>query len=97
MEKVNQTFYLSHGSPRLSIDDTLEARQFFKSWSEKVLQHKPKSILIISAHWDTEFPTVNTVLRNSTIYDFNGFPDPIYKVILSLPSSFLPKKTLTFV
>jgi len=84
MEKVNQTFFLSHGTPRLSIDDSLEARDFFKSWSHKVFQHKPKSILVISAHWDTEFPSVNTVLRNTTIHDFNGFPEPMYKVSISL-------------
>jgi len=80
MEKVNQTFFLSHGSPTLSIDDSLEARQFFKSWTQKVLPQKPKSILVISAHWDTKFPSVNTVLRNNTIHDFSGFPDPMYKV-----------------
>ncbi|CAN6900034.1 unnamed protein product [Brassica oleracea] len=87
MEKVNQTFFLSHGSPKLSIDDTLEARQFFKSWSGKVFQHKPKSILVISAHWDTEFPSVNTVLHNSTIHDFNGFPDPMYKLKYEAPGA----------
>ncbi|KAL0650411.1 hypothetical protein Bca4012_093102 [Brassica carinata] len=71
----------------LSIDDTLEARQFFKSWSGKVFQHKPKSILVISAHWDTEFPSVNTVLHNSTIHDFNGFPDPMYKLKYEAPGA----------
>ncbi|KAF3573955.1 hypothetical protein F2Q69_00059910, partial [Brassica cretica] len=67
--------------------DTLEARQFFKSWSGKVFQHKPKSILVISAHWDTEFPSVNTVLHNSTIHDFNGFPDPMYKLKYEAPGA----------
>ncbi|KAG5389262.1 hypothetical protein IGI04_030803 [Brassica rapa subsp. trilocularis] len=62
----DQTFFLSHGSPTLSIDDKLEARQFFN--------------FVISAHWDTEFPSVNTVPSNSTIHDFYGFPDPMYKV-----------------
>ncbi|KAG2251586.1 hypothetical protein Bca4012_099066 [Brassica carinata] len=87
MEKVNQTFFLSHGTPRLSIDDSLEARDFFKSWSHKVFQHKPKSILVISAHWDTEFPSVNTVLRNTTIHDFNGFPEPMYKLKYEAPGA----------
>ncbi|KAF3527107.1 hypothetical protein F2Q69_00048202 [Brassica cretica] len=87
MEKVNQTFFLSHGSPTLSIDDSLEARQFFKSWTNKVLPQKPKSILVISAHWDTKVPTVNTVLRNSTIHDFYGFPDPMYKLKYEAPGA----------
>ncbi|KAG5396953.1 hypothetical protein IGI04_018767 [Brassica rapa subsp. trilocularis] len=87
MERVNQTFFLSHGSPTLSIDDSLEARQFFKSWTNKVLPQKPKSILVISAHWDTKVPTVNTVLRNSTIHDFYGFPDPMYKLKYEAPGA----------
>ena len=87
MERVNQTFFLSHGSPTLSIDDSLEARHFFKSWTDKVLPQKPKSILIISAHWDTKVPTVNTVLRNSTIHDFYGFPDPMYKLKYEAPGA----------
>ena len=36
----------------------------------------------------------NTVLRNSTIHDFYGFPDPMYKVSLFL---FFLTRTLTFV
>uniref|UniRef100_A0A1J3HTQ2 Extradiol ring-cleavage dioxygenase n=2 Tax=Noccaea caerulescens TaxID=107243 RepID=A0A1J3HTQ2_NOCCA len=87
MEKGNQTFYLSHGSPSLSIDDSLEARQFFKSWKDKVFQQRPKSILVISAHWDTKYPSVNTVLRNSTIHDFGGFPDVMYKLKYEAPGA----------
>ncbi|CAN7056163.1 unnamed protein product [Brassica oleracea var. botrytis] len=86
-ESESNILFIAWISQVESIDDTLEARQFFKSWSEKVLQHKPKSILIISAHWDTEFPTVNTVLRNSTIYYFNGFPDPMYELKYEAPGA----------
>ncbi|GAA0142763.1 hypothetical protein LIER_03588 [Lithospermum erythrorhizon] len=33
---INQTFYISHGSPTLSIDDSLPARPFLLSFKDKV-------------------------------------------------------------
>jgi 4,5-DOPA dioxygenase extradiol len=35
---------------------------------------RPKAILVVSAHWDTNTPAVNTVAVNETILDFGGFP-----------------------
>jgi hypothetical protein len=60
-----ETLYLSHGAPTLAIDETAPTRQFFKSWQQSVYKEKPSSILVISAHWETE-PTVNVVDRNDT-------------------------------
>jgi 4,5-DOPA dioxygenase extradiol len=85
-----ETFYLSHGAPTLAIDETAPARQFFKSWQQSVYKEKPSSILVISAHWETE-PTVNVVDRNDTIHDFHGFPKPLYQVPLMIISFFLSK------
>ncbi|GMI86729.1 hypothetical protein like AT4G15093 [Hibiscus trionum] len=84
---MKDTFYISHGSPTLSIDESLPARHFLQSWKDKVFPQKPKSILAISAHWDTSFPSVNIVERNDTIYDFYGFPDPMYKLKYPAPGA----------
>ncbi|KAE8725411.1 4,5-DOPA dioxygenase extradiol [Hibiscus syriacus] len=89
---MKDTFYISHGSPMLSIDESLPARHFLQSWKDKVFSLKPKSILVISGHWDTSFPAVNIVQRNDTIYDFYGFPDPMYK--LKYPASGAPELAL---
>ncbi|CAK9165848.1 unnamed protein product [Ilex paraguariensis] len=81
MMGLKETFYISHGSPTLSIDDSLPARHFLKSFKEKVFNQRPNSILVISGHWETSEPTVNVVSgRNETIYDFYGFPKSMYKV-----------------
>ncbi|KAJ1379472.1 Extradiol ring-cleavage dioxygenase, class III enzyme, subunit B [Sesbania bispinosa] len=77
---LKETFYVSHGSPTLSIDDSIPAWKFFKSWKE-VFPQRPSAILIISGHWDTAVPTVNVVDRNETIYDFYGFPKVMYKLV----------------
>ncbi|XVF58910.1 hypothetical protein PTKIN_Ptkin07bG0103900 [Pterospermum kingtungense] len=85
--KMKDTFYIPHGSPTLSIDDSHSARHFLLSWKDKVFAQTPKSILVISGHWDTTFPAVNIVQRNDTIYDFYNFPDPMYKLKYPAPGA----------
>lgn len=42
---------------------------------------------MVSGHWDTREPAVNVVDRNDTIYDFYGFPDPMYKLKYTSPGA----------
>lgn len=89
---MKETFFISHGSPTLSIDESLPARHFLKSWKDKVFPTTPNSILVISGHWETSVPTVNLIAqRNDTIHDFYGFPKPMYQVRFFFMSSF-PKE-----
>ncbi|KAI3878846.1 hypothetical protein MKX03_000656 [Papaver bracteatum] len=81
------TYFISHGSPMLAIEEDMPARSFLKSWQQKIHQHKPNSILVISAHWETADPTVNVVDHNSTIYDFYGFPKPLYQLKYPAPGA----------
>lgn len=86
------TFFLSHGSPTMSIDESVPARHFLKAWGDKVMppasSPKPKAILIVSAHWDTSEPCVNAVSgKNDTIYDFYGFPTSMYKLKYPAPGA----------
>ncbi|KAK6142030.1 hypothetical protein DH2020_013859 [Rehmannia glutinosa] len=85
---IKETFYISHGAPTLSIDDSLPARHFLKSFQQKVFPEKPKAILIISGHWETSEPAVNAISGPSeTIHDFYGFPDPMYRLKYPAPGS----------
>ncbi|XP_024018575.1 extradiol ring-cleavage dioxygenase-like [Morus notabilis] len=87
---IKETFFISHGAPTLSIDDSLPARHFLQSWKQKVFPHTPKSILIISSHWETHVPTVNVISPskvNDTIYDFSGFPKPMYQLKYPAPGA----------
>ncbi|XLU54393.1 hypothetical protein S245_049041 [Arachis hypogaea] len=75
---LKETFYISHGSPMLAIDDSIEIRKVLKSW-KNIYPQTPSAILIISAHWDTRVPSVNIIEKNDTIHDFYGFPKPLYQ------------------
>ncbi|KAI8566010.1 hypothetical protein RHMOL_Rhmol02G0005900 [Rhododendron molle] len=90
--KVKETYYISHGSPTLSIDDSLPARGFLKSFRDTVYggaqRPPPNSILVISGHWETDYPTVNAVSGTcDTIYDFYGFPQEMYKLKYPAPGA----------
>lgn len=85
--KVKETLYISHGSPMLSVDDSLPARHFLKSWKEKIYSMKPNSILVISGHWETDEPSITASDRCDTIHDFYGFPDRLYKLKYPAPGA----------
>ncbi|KAI3469176.1 hypothetical protein Pfo_025839 [Paulownia fortunei] len=88
MAGLKETFFISHGSPTLSIDDSLPARHFLKSFQRRVFPEKPNTILVISAHWETTEPTVNAINGPSdTIYDFYGFPKPMYQIKYPAPGA----------
>jgi len=78
------SLFLSHGAPTLPLTDT-PARAFLKSLGG--ILPRPKAILVVSAHWETEVPTVNAVPWNETIHDFYGFPRPLYDLRYAAPGS----------
>jgi len=90
--KVKETYYISHGAPTLAIDNSLPARGFLKSFRDTVYggaqRPPPTSILVISGHWETDYPTVNAVSGTcDTIYDFYGFPREMYKLKYPAPGA----------
>ena len=76
--------YLSHGAPPL-FDDALWLGQLFE-WAQAL--PKPKSILIISAHWESaplalSAPAAHTPL----VYDFGGFHPRYYTMTYDTPDA----------
>jgi len=68
--------FLSHGAPTLAVDEGHETR----AWAELASRlPRPKSILAVSAHWDTRDPEVSAAPRPETIHDFSGFPRELYE------------------
>ncbi len=78
------SLFLSHGSPGLILEDC-PARDFLAGLAAGL--PSPKAILVASAHWETERPTVAATARPETIHDFFGFPRPLYDIHYAAPGA----------
>jgi aromatic ring-opening dioxygenase catalytic subunit (LigB family) len=41
---------------------------------------RPKAVLVVSGHWETERPTVNVAGRPKLLFDYYGFPEYTYRL-----------------
>lgn len=48
---------------------------------------RPKAILSVSAHWETDRPAVSGASHPETIHDFFGFPDALYRLSYPAPGA----------
>ncbi|MCV0425999.1 MAG: dioxygenase [Roseibium sp.] len=76
-EAIIPPVFLAHGAPTLALDETA-ANRFLTRFAEH--QSTPKSILILSAHWETDGLKLSAPGPLRTIHDFRGFPAPLYEI-----------------
>jgi len=79
------SLFVSHGAPTFPLTDA-PARAFLEGLAP-TLPERPKAILVISAHWETTTPSINTPAVNDTIHDFFGFPQALYDMRYPAPGA----------
>jgi 4,5-DOPA dioxygenase extradiol len=76
--------FLSHGAPPL-LDDAGWMQELF-GWAEALPQ--PKSILIVSAHWEAAPLSISSSAAATTpVYDFGGFAPRYYSMRYDTPDA----------
>lgn len=75
--------FLSHGAPTLADDATWTSE--LGSWAAAL--PTPKSILVVSAHWEAAPLTVAATTTVPLFYDFSGFPSHYYEVSYEAPGA----------
>jgi 4,5-DOPA dioxygenase extradiol len=80
--------FVSHGAPTLAIERT--PAHVFLSQLGRAYERafgRPRAILLVSAHWETERPTASAAARPGTIHDFFGFPEALYRLSYTAPGA----------
>lgn len=71
MNRPHPTLFIGHGNPMNTLEDNANSRAW-RDWGKRL--PRPRAILVISAHWETEGVAVTAMPCPRTIHDFSGFP-----------------------
>jgi aromatic ring-opening dioxygenase catalytic subunit (LigB family) len=68
--------------------DTWKAMEAYLRGVGSAVGRRPQALLVVSAHWETERPTVLSASRHTLLFDYYGFPPHTYR--LQYPASGAP-------
>lgn len=71
------SYFFAHGAPSIVLEQN-GYTDFIKEFAART--PKPKAVVLFSAHWEETAQAVGAVDTYSTIYDFSGFQDELYRM-----------------
>jgi 4,5-DOPA dioxygenase extradiol len=83
MSERMPAIFAAHGAPVLLDDDVWVGE--LASWAGAM--PRPKSILMISAHWEERPATLGATRPVPLVYDFSGFPEKYYRTRYPCPGA----------
>jgi aromatic ring-opening dioxygenase catalytic subunit (LigB family) len=84
------TYYLSHGGGPWSFMRG-QFQQIFRPLGDSLidipnqLPGLPSAVLVMSGHWETADFTISTAEMPTMLYDYNGFPEAMYRITYPAP------------
>lgn len=71
------SIFVSHGAPTIAIENNSTTQALNKIGKNLP---KPRLIIILSAHWQSQHLEINGNAAPATWHDFNGFPKELYQI-----------------
>lgn len=78
------SLFVSHGAPTFALAQSPPARALRAFGAS---QPRPSAVLVVSAHWQTPGLSVQAVEWPSTVHDFGGFPEALYRLRYPAPGA----------
>jgi len=75
--------FVGHGAPLLALDAQKGAP--LRAWGAALGQ--PRAVLVVSAHWEAAPAALGATETRPLVYDFGGFPRPLYEVQYAAPGA----------
>ena len=88
MAHTGSIVFLSHGGgplPLLGDDGHREMVALLEQLGQQL--PRPDAIVVISAHWEADYPLVTAGASPALIYDYYGFPEAAYEIQYPAPGS----------
>lgn len=86
MKPKPNAFYLSHGGgPLPLLGDAAHGEMVDCLTRIAATMPRPRAIIVVSAHWEAELPTITSGSMPPLIYDYYGFPEEAYQIQYPCP------------